>query len=68
MTTLINTDQLKQLTGYTRSGDIERCLDSQGVKYLHGKNGPITTLDALNNALGIKTEHNDKSEKFEFAQ
>ena len=53
--TTLNTQQLQELTGYLRAGDIEKFLQRNQVHYLMGKDGPITTLDALNAALGLKS-------------
>ena len=50
---IINTDDLKQITGYERPGDVEKCLKKQGVRFFFGKNGPWTTLDLINAAGGL---------------
>jgi hypothetical protein len=54
MDRLITIEQLKTLTGYTRVGDVERCLHQNGVAFLYGRHGPFTTVDALNVAMGIQ--------------
>jgi hypothetical protein len=54
MAQLVTFDQLKVATGYDRPGDVEKCLRKNGVRFLHGKNGIYTTLDALNAAMGLK--------------
>ena len=60
-------DDLKQLTGYTRPADVERCLKKQGVILLRGKDGkPFTTNDALNQAMGISPTATEKKERVEF--
>ena len=51
---IITTDMLKQVTGYERSGDVERCLRDQGIRLFFGKLGPWTTLDLLNAAGGLR--------------
>ncbi|QSB01863.1 hypothetical protein JWZ98_02575 [Methylomonas sp. EFPC1] len=68
MTTgLIDTEQLKTVTGYDRPGDIERCLRAAGVRFLHGKNGKIfTTIDAINAAMGLKSQILPPDQEFEF--
>jgi len=63
---LINTEELKAAFGYQRSGDLERCLKQQGVKFLQGKDGPVTTIEALNHALGIDPGRAPEPERFEF--
>ena len=50
---LIDTDTLKELTGYERSGDLERYLRDQGIRYFPGRRGPWTTVDLLNAAGGL---------------
>lgn len=66
MTQLIATDELKRATGYSNTSDVEKCLQKNGIRVIYGKNGHIfTTLDAINNALGIsngKTNDNDEIE------
>ena len=56
---------LKDLTGYTRAADVERCLKRQGVPVFIGKNGPFTTHEALNQALGIR-QNEQLPDKIEF--
>jgi hypothetical protein len=53
---ILTSAQLEEITGYHRQSDIERCLMRQGVRVLHGKSGIFTTVDALNAALGVKSE------------
>jgi hypothetical protein len=53
---LIDSEQLQKATGYERASDLEKCLKKNGIRVLYGKNGqPFTTLDAINAALGLKT-------------
>jgi hypothetical protein len=63
---LVDTEQLKTLTGYRRPGDIERWLRTHGIRFFPSKNGPVTTTDSLNSALGVKTKPADDSADFEF--
>lgn len=51
---------LQQATGYTRLADVERCLEKQGVRFLRGKDGIWTTLEAVNAAVGVR-ESSDAS-------
>ncbi len=54
MSELINQDQLAEIMGYTRSGDVERKLIEQGIRPIYGKPGHFfVTLDMLNAARGI---------------
>jgi hypothetical protein len=50
----LNTEGLKELTGYERAGDIERCLREQGIHTFWGKDGPWTTRELINAAAGLK--------------
>ena len=50
---VLNLDDLREATGYTRQADIERCLRKQGVRYFYGRQGIWTTIEALNAALGV---------------
>lgn len=53
MSQVLTTTDLKQVTGYQRSGDIERCLEKQRIKFFYGKDGVWTTIDLINAAGGI---------------
>lgn len=46
-------EDLERLTGYQRQGDIERWLRQNGVPFFRGRVGVWTTLDAVNQALGL---------------
>ena len=50
---------LQKLTGNTRPGDVERCLKGQGIRFMRGKDGIWTTLEAVNAGLGIAPGGND---------
>jgi hypothetical protein len=64
--TLIDTDQLKTLTGYCRPGDIENWLRKNDIRFFSGKNGPITTTDSINSALGLQPKTADTTQEFDF--
>ena len=53
MNDVLSTEELKEITGYQRPSDVERCLETQGISFFHGKNGPWTTLDLINAAKGL---------------
>lgn len=57
MNAIVTTEQLKAATGYDRPSDLEKCLRKNGVRFLYGKNGVYTTVDALNAAMGL-LDHN----------
>lgn len=51
---ILETEDLKAITGHTRPGDIARWLTRQGVKYFRGKSGTIfTTQRLLEAAVGF---------------
>jgi hypothetical protein len=54
--TIVTLDQLKIATGYSSSRAVEQCLRKNGVRFLYGKSGIYTTVDALNAAMGLKLE------------
>jgi hypothetical protein len=56
MSSIVTPEELKAATGYDRPGDIEKCLRKNGVRFLYGKKGIYTTIDALNAAMGLKPE------------
>lgn len=41
---ILEQDQLAQLTGYTRAGDIERVLREQGIEPFYGRGGRLFVL------------------------
>jgi len=53
MSQIVTPEELKAATGYDRPGDIEKCLRKNGVRFLYGKKGLYTTIDALNAAMGL---------------
>ncbi len=62
MSNIVTSDDLKSATGYDRTADIEKCLRKNGVRFLYGKKGIYTTIDALNAAMGLKSVGTDKKE------
>jgi hypothetical protein len=61
MDKFLDFESLQQLTGYKNPSSIEKCLAEQGVPVLHGKNGPFTTLSALENGLGLDVKTTNKN-------
>lgn len=49
---IITLDELRRLTGYQRAGRIEQWLRERGIGFVSTPLGPVTTIDALNAALG----------------
>jgi hypothetical protein len=65
MARIITHEELKAATGFDNNAALEKCLRSQKIPVLYGKDGHVfTTLDAINNALGLKSidQNNDKIE------
>ena len=60
--TIVTLDQLKIATGYSSSRAVEQCLRKNGVRFLYGKSGIYTTVDALNAAMGLKSEQQSVSD------
>lgn len=52
----ITTEDLLELTGYEREGDLRRALDDQHIPYFLGKGGkPWTTIGLIESAKGLRT-------------
>ncbi|MDR5887518.1 DUF4224 domain-containing protein [Vreelandella janggokensis] len=51
--TVLSCEDLKQITGYQRPGDVARCLRDQGVQVFQGRLGPWTTIELINQAGGL---------------
>lgn len=52
---VLTTDDLRKLTQYDRIGDVRRCLERNGIRYFHAKDGVWTTIDLVNQAGGLST-------------
>lgn len=68
MSLIITTAELKAAYNCKRTSDLEALLRKSGVRFLYGRGGPITTLDAINLAMGIsagKTEEPEKPPKLD---
>jgi wobble nucleotide-excising tRNase len=66
MARLVTHEELKAATGFDNNAALEKCLRGQKVAVLYGKNGHVfTTLDAINNALGLNPKEQDL-DKIEF--
>lgn len=52
---LVPFESLRVLTGYERRSDIERSLQSQGIRFFYGRHGLWTTLTLINYAGGAGT-------------
>lgn len=59
---ILTCEDLREITGYQRSADIERCLVEQGIKVFRGRLGPWTTIDLINYAGGLRTNIDNDDE------
>lgn len=51
---LLTTEELLQVTGFERAGDLTRLFDQVGIKWFPGKGGkPWTTMALINKAGGL---------------
>ena len=55
MSYVLTLADLKTATGYKQASDVEKCLRTNGVRFLYGKAGIYTTIDALNVAMGLQS-------------
>lgn len=52
--TILGFSELRAITGYSRAGDVARCLRKQGVRVFLGRGGsPWTTIELINAAGGL---------------
>lgn len=51
---ILKHDELVEITGYTRDGDIRRCLEKQGIPVFDGKDGVWTTLNLIDLAGKVR--------------
>jgi hypothetical protein len=57
---------LRALTGYRSPAAVERWCQRHGVRYFPSRNGPWTTIAALNAALGIGEPPPEQPKRIEF--
>ena len=56
MDNLVSLAELKEITGYKTAPAVEQCLTKNGVRFLYGRHGIYTTIDAINAAMGISKD------------
>ncbi|MDX1489697.1 MAG: hypothetical protein R3332_00270 [Pseudohongiellaceae bacterium] len=54
---ILNSEQLKEITGYQREGDLTRYLDENGIPHFRSKNGIWTTVELVNAAGMARIKH-----------
>lgn len=53
MDLILDFETLQRATGYTRVGDVSKCLERQGIRFFHGRKGVIwTTAELVSRAAG----------------
>lgn len=56
---IVDAEQLRQLSGKHNRSAIRRWASQQGIRVLDGDNGPWTTIDALNQGLGVSSANEE---------
>jgi len=55
---LVNEAELMEWLDFHQSSALKRCLEQNGIHYVIGRNGQVsTTLDAINTAMGLNEDH-----------
>jgi hypothetical protein len=49
----LNTEDLSRLIGYEQPAALEKWCRENGVRFFRGRRGIWTTMDAVNQALGV---------------
>ncbi|MET0331301.1 MAG: hypothetical protein ABW154_07715 [Dyella sp.] len=57
---IVDADQLRDLSGKSTGPAIMRWASELGIKVLHGAKGPWTTIEAVNDALGVSSGQTHK--------
>ena len=57
---IVSDKQLKDITKYKNTGDVQKCLSRQGIQYYYGKNNTIwTTIGLIEAAKGVSNNGAD---------
>lgn len=56
---VVDAATLRQLSGKHNRSAVRRWASQQGIRVLDGKDGPWTTQDALNAALGVGSANDE---------
>lgn len=54
-TDIIDSEVLRKLSGKHSAAAVQRWADRQGIRTLQGGDGPFTTKQAINCALGVRS-------------
>jgi len=58
-THIVDAQMLRQLSGKHNRSAVRRWASQQGIRVLDGKDGPWTTREALNAALGVSSANEE---------
>lgn len=58
---ILDAEQLKALSGKKTAAAVHRWAKARGIHVLDGAEGPWTTLEAVNAALGVSSASNDRA-------
>ena len=56
---IVSTEQLRELSGKRSRSAIRRWASARGIRVLDGDNGPWTTVEALNQGLGVSSANDE---------
>lgn len=56
---IVDASQLRERSGKRNASAVRRWASRQGIRVFDGKDGPWTTLEALNKALGVSSANDD---------
>jgi hypothetical protein len=56
---IIDAAELRRLSGFQQPAAVKRWASTQGIRVRDGAEGPWTTLEAINAALGVQSAGND---------
>lgn len=58
---IIDAAELRRLSGLSQPAALKRWASNQGIPLADGADGPWTTLEAINKALGVSSAANDRT-------
>jgi hypothetical protein len=56
---IIDAAELRRQSGLTQHAAVKRWASAQGIRVFDGADGPWTTIEAVNKALGVSSASND---------
>ena len=58
---IVDAEELRRISGLVQAAAVKRWASAQGIRTCDGADGPWTTVEALNAALGLHGAANDKA-------